>query len=111
MGARARAGASLDALVWLGPGSLALATAVLGAAAALGWFAHGEGVPTAGRSEGWAALWAALGVVSVGHVAGLLAGAAALIRRRAARGSRAWMLALAYDLVAAPLLLVGLWAS
>jgi hypothetical protein len=98
-------------LVWLGPGSLAFGLAVLVAAAALGLFEHGTGVPTAGRSEGWAVLWGVLGVLVLGHVAGLVGSAAVLMRRRGSRRPRARALALSYDLVAGPLLLVGLCAA
>ncbi len=70
---RTARGMGLAALLWPGPGGIALALALLAFSAP--FFRSGPGVPTAGDARAWAALWGALGAVALGCLVGVIANA------------------------------------
>lgn len=76
--------------LWAGPVGLGLALAVLLASAASGHFRSGPGVPTAGDSRAWTAMWGALGLTVLGTSIGALANTVWLVvALRASRPLRA----------------------
>ncbi len=97
-------GALRNLLLFLGPASLVVAVALLVSNRAL--FAHGPGIPTAGRPEAWGLMWLCLLLVTGGHLVSVPSVAAFWMLRLWRRQPVGWAikLSLAYHgLVAAPL--------
>jgi hypothetical protein len=111
--AQPRHGALVVALVWAGPGSFVASAFVLCVAGGLGYFAHGPGVPTAGLALGHSALWLALALVALGHLAAMPAALLALTRslRTGPAVGRMLAIGLLYDLLIGLPILVWLLAG
>lgn len=74
-------------------GPLSIVATVLMLVAGRGYFEHGPGVPSAGRTEAWGLMWLGLALVVAGHAVSTLGLAAYVmirLRRRAPLPPAAW---------------------